>query len=340
MAGAGAIAMTGDFIGKANAATTTLRASGSPMLVGVNLGGLEDGSTFGTTVWKDYNVPSPTLATAWLRIGCNAARIPHNLYRMQPEGIGTALNTTYLQYSLDLAQPYVAAEGFVIFDPHGFGNIQTSGSAVDITTSAGQVQYLDYMTRLAAAISSWMETMSAPSMSVGIGLMNEPHRQTNTAYQPVWNAAISAIRKAGFKGVILVPWTSYQSPAQFSASNPVPAVTDPVGPCVVDVHCYLDQYNAGTGEASISTDAGTSRFAGLLASTLPSCYSGIVLSETGGPTDNVSVQALSNLLFTLSTDNRVFATTVWVDDPWLLSNGNYITPNKSDPRVAVMLSTL
>lgn len=332
--------MTGDFIGKADAATANLRASGSPMHIGVNLGGLEDGPTFGTTVWQDYNVPSPTLAAQWLGIGCNAARIPHNLYRMQPNGMGTAINTVYLQYSLDLAQPYVAANGFVIFDPHGFGNIQTSGSSFDITTSPGQTQYLDYMTRLAAAISAWMETLSAPSTSVGIGLMNEPHEQTNATYQPLWNAAIATIRRAGFKGVILVPWTSYQSPAQFSASNPVPAVTDPVGPCVVDVHCYLDQYNAGTGEASISTNAGTSRFAGLLASTLPSCYAGIVLSETGGPTDSVSVQALNNLLFTLSVDIRVFATTVWVDDPWLLSNGNYILPNKSDPRVMAMLNTL
>ncbi|GBR02360.1 cellulase family glycosylhydrolase [Acetobacter oeni] len=308
------------------------------MLIGVNLGGLEDGSTFSARANYDYNVPSVSLAENWISLGCLAARIPHNLYRMQPGGQGTALDATYLGYSTSLAQPYLDANGFVIFDPHGFGSIQTSGTTVDITTTDGQAQYIDYMTRLATGIKDWMG--DADPWRVAIGLMNEPSQHDNATYQPLWNTAIAAIRATGYTGVITVPWTAYQAASQFSVSNPVPAVVDSVGPCVVEVHCYLDPDNSGAGDASTSTTVGVDRFAGLLASTLPDCYSGIILGETGGPSDAVSVAALKAMLTDLTADSRVLATTVWCDDKWLANNGNYLTPDQTDPRVQVMLACL
>lgn len=308
------------------------------MLIGVNLSGLEDGSTFSTRAYFDYNVPTTSLAESWISLGCLAARIPHNLYRMQPGGQGTALDTTYLGYSTTLAQPCLTAGGFVIFDPHGFGSIQTSGTTVDITTTTGQTQYIDYMTRLAAGIKDWMG--DADPSRVAIGLMNEPHQQTNATYQPLWNTVIAAMRTAGYTGVITVPWTDWQGAQQFSASNPVPAVTDPAGRCVVEVHCYLDPDDSGAGDASTSTTIGVERVSGLLASTLPDCYSGIVMGEIGCPADAVSAAALKNTLTLLNADSRVLATTVWTTDKWLINNGNYITTDQTDPRVEAMLSCL
>ncbi|NHN83334.1 cellulase family glycosylhydrolase [Acetobacter musti] len=308
------------------------------MLIGVNLGGLEDGSTFSSRAYFDYNVPAASLGESWIALGCLAARIPHNLYRMQPGGQGTDFDATYLGYSTALAQPYLEANGFVIFDPHGFGSIQTSGTTVDITTTSGQAQYLDYMTRLATAVKNWMG--DADPWRVAIGLMNEPYQHDNATYQPLWNTVIAAMRATGYKGVITVPWTAYQAAAQFSVSNPVPAVVDTVGPCVVEVHCYLDPDGSGAGDASTSTSAGVDRFSGLLASALPDCYAGIIVGEIGCPADAVSVAALTNTFTALTADSRVLATTVWCDDKWLVNNGNYVTPDQTDPRVKAMLACL
>ncbi|NHO53703.1 cellulase family glycosylhydrolase [Acetobacter estunensis] len=308
------------------------------ILIGVNLGGLEDGSTFSTRAYYNYNVPNASRAEGWIALGCTAARIPHNLYRMQPGGMGTDLDPTYFGYSTALAQPYLDAKGFVFFDPHGFGSIQTSGATVDITTTEGEAQYLDYMTRLATKVTAWMG--DASSSCVGIGLMNEPSQHDNATYQLLWNKAIAAMRGAGYKGTILVPWTDWQAVSQFSATNPPPAVVDDVGPCVLDVHCYLDQYNTGSGASAASATIGVERFAGLFASQLPLCYSGIVLSETGCPNDDISRTAFSNMLTALAADSRMIATTVWCDDAWLAKNANYITADTTDPRVQIMLDCL
>lgn len=265
-------------------------------LFGINDSGLEFGSAV-IPGKANTNFASPSPAY-YLGLGVKVVRVPYQIRRLQ-SAPGAALTAAYLGYLQGIASADTAGGAVTVIDPHGFGTIGSE----DITIEPGTTDYIDHISRVAEAF--------AGQPKVALGLMNEPHQQSDAAYLPVWNAAITAIRAAGFTGVVVVPRTAYSSPVGMSAASPFPIV-DPLKNWVLEIHCYPDPDDSGTFNAAIaSATVGSDRLAGAIAWSKASGVK-LFLGEFGTPSDAASIAALHSMYATINANPGVF----WGAGPW------------------------
>jgi endoglucanase len=138
-----------------------------------------------------------------------------------------------------------------------------------------------------AALWTSIATKYASTANVIFGVMNEPHDIPDiTTWGQTVQAAVTAIRNAGAKQMILLPGSDYASAEEFISDGSAAAligVTNPDGTntnLVFDVHKYLDSDNSGT-----HADCVTNNIADAfepLATWLRSNGRQAFLTETGG----------------------------------------------------------
>ena len=165
-------------------------------------------------------------------------------------------------------------------------------------------------------------------MQLAEGLMNEPHAQSDAAYQPVFQSAINAIRSAGFTGVIAYPATGYSAIGAISANSTfMQGVTDPANKLVAELHGYWDADNSGTHNTCITDSTlGHTKMDGAIAW---SQRTGIQIywGETAEPEPVNQPQAFSgcyvqsdqdfrSFMQEAFTSGRFWAITFWGDGPW------------------------
>ena len=136
-------------------------------------------------------------------------------------------------------------------------------------------------------------------------------------------AAVTAIREAGAKNLILVPgnsWTGAHSftegkPGDSSASQMV-QIKDPLDHFVIEVHQYLDSNNSGTHKEVVNGTIGSQRIARFTAWCRENHYRAF-LGEFGAGDMPGSADAVNDLLLTMEKDRDVWlGWTWWAGGPW------------------------
>ena len=289
-------------------ASVCLPASAAP-LFGVNLSGLEMGT--GLVEAGEWTVPDPT---TMLSQGVGVIRLPFKLERLQPTAFG-ALDPNYLGDLTSIMAENATAKAMTVLDPHNYGYIWTdstaSSQAIGVVAEA-TATYLDVMTKLATAVRG--------KPLVAIGLMNEPHEQTCAQLVPVWQQAITAIRGAGFTGVITVPPTHWQHAdtlVSTGCASLFTTLTDPQNSLVFEVHNYLDPGESGQYVYPIaSSTVGSQQLAAAIA-WARGAGARLFVGETATPGDATSLAALRDELTTIDDASDVFwGAALWGAGPW------------------------
>jgi endoglucanase len=251
----------------------------STSLRGTNLVGMEGGYGFNTATGPvpntDYAVHSNSIVDYLASRNINVIRLLFSWERMQSTlngPIPAATSGNYKAYFDDfkrivdyatnvkgmtvIMEPWQAGTSGDTGGPTWRGNLVGSG----VVTSA---HFADFWSKMAATFAS--------NPRASIGLVNEPNRMSTMTWFAAAQAAVTAIRGAGFGGEILVPgngwtgagdWTGAgydtASPQRSNAYGWLNArgagqpLTDPLGKLVVGVHSYADA-NAGGGSTSIAS---------------------------------------------------------------------------------------
>lgn len=207
---------------------------------GINLAGAEFGEgrdEYG----KDYIYPSEETIGHFARLGFTSVRLPFLWERLQPvlEGPFDAAERERLKETVATIKRHGMG---VVLDPHNYaryrGEVIGSGTVTDEA-------FAMFWGRLAR--------LFANDPDVTYGLMNEPHDVAAGQWLKSANTAISAIRAAGAKNLVLVPgtaWTgahSWRSDAYGGANATAMAgVADPEKNFAYEVHQYLDGDFSGT----------------------------------------------------------------------------------------------
>lgn len=300
--------------GAAQAATAP-----APILWGVSDSGMDFGS--GGLVNKNYAVPDPAY---YLAHGFNVIRIPFQIGRLQPTP-NAPLDPAVVGYLQKIIAADTAAGAVTVLDPHGYGYYNIDGKPQEISQNPeAAADYVDMMGRIAQTFGK---------ENVAIGLMNEPHSGSDVDYAKIWNSAIAVIRKAGFKGVILVPHGHWSAAQDISPSHPYNGViTDPDNNWVLELHSYLDPDATGTYKQPIANvNVGVNRLAGAIAWSQVS-HVRLFLGETGVPSDTASLAAFQAELDQITATKGVFwGVAIWGAGPWWKPN----YPMRLDPVAGV-----
>ena len=274
------------------------------ILWGINESGLEFGK--GPVAGTNFSVPN---ADYYLSRGVRLIRVPFQIVRLQPVPNGP-LAPDFVEYLEKIIAQNSTAGAVTVLDPHGYGFYPIDGQSQDILKNpAAQADYLDLMQRIAETFGHG---------DVAIGLMNEPHTGADSDYAPVWNKAISAIRQAGFNGVIIVPHSHWSTASDITPDTPFTGqITDPDNNWVLELHLYLDPDNTGTyKQPVVSSTIGVQRLAGAIAWSRQSKIR-LFIGETGAPPTPTGLAAFQQLLQTIAAAPDVFwGVAVWGGGAW------------------------
>ena len=243
-------------------------------LAGDNESGLEFPSSLSQCQWFS---PDPTFA---LTNGhAKIIRVPYTALCAVPQA-GGAINSAYMVLLKKTLVIAFDAGVPVVLDLHQYGYI----NGVDITTAEGEAYFLNVHHQVVEWLKDNLTT--AQFNMLIIGLMNEPHSQSDVVYKPVFQAAINELRADGFTGYITYPGTGYSGEHNLSANSTfMQGVTDPLSTyrVLAEVHQYYDPDYSGTHDVPIaSASLGRVTMAGAEAwSARTGIY--LILDETGDP---------------------------------------------------------
>ncbi|KAB8291741.1 hypothetical protein EYC80_006536 [Monilinia laxa] len=179
----------------------------------------------------------------------NLFRVAFLLERMCPlaTGLGSTFNETHFSSYAD-AINYITRNksSYAILDPHNYMRYNDpssqpfSGSVIGNAsdpTAATTAQFGVFWGELAKRFRN--------NQNVIFGLMNEPHDMPTSLVLANDQAAITAIRKAGARNLILAPgnaWTGGHSWTEGSDSSSalMQKLVDPIKNTAIDIHEYLD----------------------------------------------------------------------------------------------------
>jgi len=282
---------------------------------GVNLSGLEFGSTIPGVYAKDYIDPNASEVDYFTGKGMNFFRLPFRWERLQSAQNG-AFNADYLQLLTKFVNYATSKGAYVLLDPHNYARYYNGIVGTDVPASA----FADFWQKLAAAF------MANPR--VLFGLMNEPNTMQTETWLTDTNAAIAAIRATGAKQTIFVPgnaWTGAWSWNQNWYGTPngqvMKGVVDPIKNFIFEVHQYLDQDSSGTSDSCVNNTIGSQRLQEFTTWARQNNYRA-VLGEFAGGRTAVCYQALSNALDFMDANSDVYlGWSWWGAGPWW---GEYI----------------
>ncbi|PSR99209.1 endoglucanase 1 [Coniella lustricola] len=185
----------------------------------------------------------------------NLFRVAFLLERMCPlaYGLGAKFNETHFDLYKEAIDHITITKGaYAILDPHNYMRYNDpsaqpySGSVIGNKTDPAAAT-----TEQFAAFWGELGRRFANNNHVIFGLMNEPHDMPTSLVLENDQAAITAIRKAGARNLVLAPgngwtgghaWTEYTGTLGDNApsSEYIYKITDPANNWAVDIHEYLD----------------------------------------------------------------------------------------------------
>jgi endoglucanase len=258
-------------------------------LRGTNLVGMEGDYGFdqasGPVADRDYAVHANAIVDYLVTKNVNVLRFLFSWERMQPTLGGPIPATTgnYKGYYDNYKRivDYATSKGMtVVVSPWqpsssgGAGGARYRGNLVGGGTVTTE-HFADFWSKMA--------TTYADNPRVAINLVNEPNGMSTMAWFGIAQAAVTAIRDAGFTGDIYVPgngWTgaaswndsSYDtaSPKRsnaygwLNARGPGQPLLDPLGRSIVEVHSYADSDASGSSTEVVSTTATRTRVKGVV----------------------------------------------------------------------------
>ena len=220
--------------------------------MGVNLSGLElnPGQLPGRPSF-DFVAPTEAEFAAAAAAGFTVIRLPVAWERLQPRR-GATLDPAMLGMVRDACATAERHHLRVILDLHNYGSYRGDliGSAALPNTEF-------------AAFWGEMAHAFAGDQQVIFGLMNEPHGIDAAAWADAAQAAITEIRAAGARNLVLVSGTGWDGAHNFvsgdgygAANAPALArVRDPANNMAFEVHQYLDSDFSGTHPDCVTPDA-------------------------------------------------------------------------------------
>lgn len=277
---------------------------------GVNLAGAEFGEVASGRLGvfgKDYTYPTAEEVRYFRRKGMNVFRIPFRWERLQPQP-GAALDPAEASRLRAVVREVLAAGAVAILDPHNFARYygKTIGGP-DVPISA----FADLWAHLAKEF--------ARSDRVWFGLMNEPHDMPTETWLRAANAALTAIRSAGAKNLVLVPgnhWSGAHSWTTSDNARWMAQVRNPGRHFAYEVHQYLDRDSSGTHAEVVSPTIGPERLAAFTAWCRERGAKAF-LGETAAPATAEGRAAIRNLLLHLKENSDVWLGFAWwAAGPW------------------------
>jgi len=252
------------------------------VLRGTNLNGMEGGYAFnqasGPVANTDYPVHSNQIVDYFVAKKINVIRFLFSWERMQSAlngPIPAASSGNYKTYFDNYKRivDYATSKGItVLVEPWQYSSVtgNTSGPSWRGAIAGGptvggvtvtNANFSDFWSKMAAIFAS--------NPLVMLGLCNEPNGINTMTWFATAQAAITAIRAAGFTGRLLIPgngytgasswtstWPDSGSPQRtngygwLNARGPGLPLLDPLGKLVVGVHTYADT-NAGGGTTEV-----------------------------------------------------------------------------------------
>ena len=219
--------------------------AGSPPtpLRGENISGAElNGDKPSSRVGYDYVYPTDDAFRHAETLGMTVIRLPIAWERLQPR-LNAALDPAELARLRAAIAGANAHRLALIIDIHNYG--QYRGQPIG-SSGVPVVAFADLWSRMAGAFRT--------DPGVVFGLMNEPHGITAPAWAGAAQAAITAIRLAGFRGLLLVSGTGWDGAHNFVSgvgygapnATSLNKLVDSIDNIAIEVHQYLDANFSGT----------------------------------------------------------------------------------------------
>ena len=277
---------------------------------GVNLSGGEFGSKHPGTFGVDYTYPKNADVDYFANAGMNLVRLPFMWERLQRAQFAELSGADWTKIADLIA--YSSSKGVtVVLEPHNsaryFGKL--------VGTQVPDTAFANFWGQVASRVKGNPRVM--------INLMNEPHDLPTEQWVTSANAAIVAIRSAGFTGTILVPgnaWTGawHWASTWYGTPNAVAMlkIADPGKNMAFEVHQYLDANASGAGKECSSATAGVDRLKGFVAWLRKNNRDGF-LGEFGAPNTALCKQAVDGLVAYVEKNYDVFMGWAWWSaGPW------------------------
>lgn len=234
--------------GDAGFAPPSVDAGTGILYRGTNLSGAEFGSSFPGEPGKDYQYPDPSDVEYFLAAGMNHIRLPFRHERLQPklEGPLDEEEWSRLAYLVKYSTHRGVAVTLAPFNSFRFRGAPVTNAQIG-----------DFWYRVAQRVKN--------NSLVSINITNEPYGMTTEMVVSLNRVAVQEIRRAEFKGFILVPGNGYTGGDRWTSSDygtPNALLMDQVSsdPLVVfEVHQYLDANADGKGSDCVSTSVGVER---------------------------------------------------------------------------------
>ncbi len=232
--------------------STSITTPSLPPLIGTNMTGGEmvyyQANTSNPVSGQDYLFVSHQDIDYILSKGMNFIRLVFSWEGMQNNLNGSLSTNGYANDMYDRVN-YATSKGlYVLIEPHGavdadFGAYK--GNKVG-SPAVSNDDFADFWGKMA--------TLYKSNSRVLIGLSNEPHDTPATQWFGAAQAAITAIRKAGFSNAIFVPGIGYTGAENWTSANSTEfmKLIDPQKNLVVSVHMYTDQNSGGFDTTIVS----------------------------------------------------------------------------------------
>ncbi|OCK98631.1 glycoside hydrolase family 5 protein [Cenococcum geophilum 1.58] len=254
----------------------------------------------------------------------NLFRVAFLLERMCPLwcGLGSIFNETHFGYYKDAIDYITITKGaYAILDPHNYMRYNDpsqqpmTGSVIGNTSdskAATTAQFGAFWGELARRFKG--------NERVIFGLMNEPHDIPTSLILQNNQAAITAIRAAGAKQLIIAPGNGYtgghswlqSSQGDEPSGNYLYKISDPLNNTAIDIHEYLD--TDFSGRYSVCNQSGPANLAGVTG-WLKQYGLKAMITEFGGDNNTQCDTYLADLINYMAANDEYIGWTAWAAGP-------------------------
>ena len=257
----------------------------------------------------DYVYPDRTTAAPFLTAGVQVVRVPILWERLQ-RAAGSELDADELK-RIDQMILEMRDFSLIILDIHNYGRF--SGTLLDASLVSRQV-FSNLWSRLAVKYKN--------SPNIVFGLMNEPNGISAKTARSLMDAAISAIRSAGAKNLVLIPGTrwsgahSWTQGGEDSNANAFSGFRDPANNFMFELHNYIDDDASGTKAECPSESIGVERLLSVTA-WLRKERAKALLGEFGSSRNSTCLKAMGGMLDYMEANSDVwYGWTYWAGGAW------------------------
>jgi endoglucanase len=265
-----------------------------PFLRGINL----PSATFGPS-GGDYIYPGQDSIDYFWRKGFNLIRLGFKWENLQPR-LQAPLSGDELSH---IDEVICAANGrglYVAIDPHNYMRYFGQVIGVDLPVEV----FADLWARLAEHYKN--------NPRVIFDLMNEPNTIPTEAMKEMSQAAITAIRSAGARNLILVEGNHWSGARHWlnTGGDVLAQLSDPVGNLMLSPHQYLNSDDSGITPDCVSTSVGAERLQ-QITEWARSVRMRLLLGEFGAGVKKVCEAAVRGMLDYIRANTDVWAGWAW-----------------------------